>query len=104
MQFDLEKAIGEWRKQALAAGVKSSAQLDELEGHLREEIERQMKSGLDPQQAVAMAVQTIGKATMLKDEFNKISRPSALAERIMIGIGLAFVALIIFLGGAAVVL
>ena len=55
----------------LAAGVKAPVPLDELESHLREDIERQMKSGLSEQQAFAMAVQQIGEANALKTEFKK---------------------------------
>ena len=44
--FDLEKAIADWRRQMLAAGIKTPVPLEELESHLREEIEQQMKSGL----------------------------------------------------------
>jgi hypothetical protein len=46
--------------------------LDELEIHLREEIERQVKSGLDERAAFQVAVQQIGKANMLKNEFEKV--------------------------------
>jgi len=40
--FDLEEKIAEWRRQMLVAGIKTPAPLDELEGHLREEIELQI--------------------------------------------------------------
>ena len=70
--FDLEPAIAEWRKQMLAVGIKTPVPLEELENHLREEIERQMKSGLSEQKAFGLAVQEIGKANMLKDEFEKV--------------------------------
>ena len=43
---DLEKSIAEWRRQMLAAGIKTPVPLEELEIHLREEIEQQMKSGI----------------------------------------------------------
>ena len=56
----------------LAAGIKSSAQLTELENHLREDIGLRMKSGLAAQNAFETAVQEIGKADMLKNEFKKI--------------------------------
>ena len=58
----------------LAAGIKTPAPLEELENHLREEIERRMQSGLDPQQAFEIAGQQIGQARAVKDEFNKIER------------------------------
>jgi hypothetical protein len=70
--FDLEKSIADWRQQLLAAGIKTPAPLDELEIHLREEIERQIKSGFNGQEAVEIAVQQIGPAKPLKMEFKKV--------------------------------
>jgi hypothetical protein len=70
--FDLEPAIANWRRQMLAAGIKTPVPLDELESHLREEIERQMKSGLNEQKAFPIAVERIGAGDLLKNEFKKI--------------------------------
>jgi hypothetical protein len=72
--FDLEEKISEWRKQMLAAGIQTPVPLEELEIHLREEIERQMKTGTNPQQAFESSVQQIGQAGELKGEFKKVSR------------------------------
>jgi hypothetical protein len=69
--FDLEQSIAEWRKQMLAAGIKSPVPLEELEAHLREEIEGQIQSGVSEQQAFEIAVQRIGHAELLKKEFKK---------------------------------
>jgi hypothetical protein len=69
--FDLEKAIAEWRQQMLAAGIKSPTPLEELECHLREEIERQIHLGLNAQAAFDLATQKIGQAGLLKIEFKK---------------------------------
>ena len=71
--FDLEQSIADWRRQMLAAGIKSPAPLAELENHLREEIERQVKSGLslDEPEAFNFAIQKIGPASALKNEFAK---------------------------------
>ena len=69
--FNLEQSIAEWRRQMLAAGIKTPAPLDELEIHLREEIEQQMKSGLNEQDVFNSAVQKIGQAGLLKREFKK---------------------------------
>jgi hypothetical protein len=71
--FDLEQSIVEWRKQMLAAGIKTPVPLEELEIHLREEIERQMESGLNEQEIFNSAVQKIGQAKPLKTEFKKIN-------------------------------
>ncbi|HVU28668.1 MAG TPA: hypothetical protein VHG71_13165 [Verrucomicrobiae bacterium] len=46
--------------------------LEELEIHLREEIERQVKSGLNEQEAFNFATQKIGQSSVLKSEFKKI--------------------------------
>jgi hypothetical protein len=70
--FDLEKSIADWRKQMLAAGIKTPVPLEELEIHLREEIERQTQSGLNAEKAFASGVQTIGQVCALKTEFAKV--------------------------------
>ena len=72
--FDLEQSISEWRQRMLTAGIKSSATLDELESHLREEIEQQVKSGRDVQQAYKNAMQHLGEINALKTEFRQTSR------------------------------
>ena len=69
--FDLEQHISDWRRQMLAAGIKLPVPLEELEIHLREEIEQQMKSGLDEQQALQTAIQRIGQPQVLKSEFQR---------------------------------
>ena len=70
--FDLEQSIAEWRRQMLAAEIKSPVPLEELEIHLREEIERQMTSGLSEQKIFNSAVQKIGQAHMIQNEFKKV--------------------------------
>ena len=56
----------------LAAGIKTPVPLDELEIHLREGLEDQMKSGLNPQQGFEITVQQIGQSNILKNEFAKV--------------------------------
>lgn len=55
----------------LAAGIDRPA-LEELEGHLREEMKRQQTSGLDASAAFAAAIQQIGAAHEIKKEFMKM--------------------------------
>ena len=69
--FDLEQSIADWRRQMLAAGIKTPVPLEELEIHLREDIERQMRSGLDVQKAFEAATRQIGQARALRSEFEK---------------------------------
>lgn len=66
--FDIESSIADWRREMLAAGVKSPVPLEELESHLREEIEQQMSAGLSAQAAYELAAQRVGKAGTLKTE------------------------------------
>jgi hypothetical protein len=71
--FNLEHAIAEWRREMLDAGIKAPVPLDELESHLRDDIEHQIKSGAAEAHAFEMAVQRIGQAVPLKKEFMKTS-------------------------------
>jgi hypothetical protein len=70
--FNLEHSIIEWRTQMLAAGIKTPVPLDELEIHLHEEIERASRSGLNAAEAFTSAVQKIGLARTVQDEFEKV--------------------------------
>jgi hypothetical protein len=69
--FNPEQSIAEWRRQMLSAGIKTPVPLEELEIHLREDIEQQMKSGLSEQDAFNSTVKKIGEAGLLKTEFKK---------------------------------
>ena len=69
--FNLEEKISEWRKQMLTAGIKSPVPLEELENHLREDVEQRIRAGASVQEAFAFAVLQFGQANMLTDEFKK---------------------------------
>jgi hypothetical protein len=73
--FNLEQSIADWRQQMLAAGIESPVPLEELESHLRDEIEREMRSGSSPEQAFKNAAGQIGRAEVLKTEFVKTQMP-----------------------------
>ena len=74
--FDLEKAIVEWR-QGLADGeVADAATLDELESHLHEDVEEQVRAGASAEKAFEIAVQQMGEASTLRSEFEKIGEVS----------------------------
>ncbi len=93
--FDLEQSIAEWRQQMLAAGIKTPVPLEELESHLREEIEQQMKSGLSAQPAFGIAVGKMGQALELKREFKKTGAPMEMQKIIKLA-GVICVAVAIF--------
>src|SRR6266567_1694238 len=70
--FDLDQAIAQWRRQLTAEGVSSPDVLDELENHLREDVQQQMTAGLSARQAFEAAVREMGDASSLKAEFSKL--------------------------------
>lgn len=70
--FNLDQAISEWRKQMLAAGIKTPVPLEELESHLREDIAQQMQSGLNEQKAFEVSIQRIGQPQAIQREFKKV--------------------------------
>ncbi len=55
----------------LAAGIRTPVPLEELESHLRDEIERQMKSGINAQLAFESSARRIGQPKVLNREFGK---------------------------------
>jgi hypothetical protein len=79
--FKLDHALADWRRQMLAAGIKAPEPLNELETHVREEMERQVRGGLGVQQAFGAAVQRLGPAQALEAEFAKAAEPKAARER-----------------------
>jgi hypothetical protein len=90
--FDLDQAISEWRRRMAAGGIKTPDVLNELESHLRDDVDQQMRSGLSQQQAFEDAVQRLGQANVLKAEFKKANKAAALRfERIVLdGTGLMY--------------
>jgi hypothetical protein len=68
---ELEPQIAAWRRAMLATRIKSSV-LEELESHLREDIEHMMESGSDAQQAFEIATRRMGSPAQLRNEFQKV--------------------------------
>ncbi|EEF62679.1 permease prefix domain 1-containing protein [Pedosphaera parvula] len=91
--FNLDQAITEWRRQMVAGGIKSPEALEELESHLRDEVEQQMRLGASGQQAFEVAVQRIGQANALKEEFQKVGVSKTVLPR-----GVKTVLAVIFAG------
>ncbi|MGZ4971869.1 MAG: hypothetical protein ACXWDN_03845, partial [Limisphaerales bacterium] len=70
--FNIDEAISEWRKRMLVGGVKNASTLDELAEHLRSDFEQQMRSGVDAELAFSRAVERIGPASQVRQEFSKV--------------------------------
>jgi hypothetical protein len=97
--FNLDQAIADWRRQMSAAGIKSPDVLDELESHLREDVERRIGAGAgaSAEQAFRDAVIQVGTAEQLQPEFCKICRPHARLSRKAVRIGCAGFGVFLFL-------
>jgi len=93
--FDLDRAIAQWRQQMRTAGIKSSRALEELDAHLREEVQREMQSGVDAPAAFAIAVERMGEARALKAEFAKVGEVMSARQR-KINLGVCAFASILF--------
>ena len=81
--FDLEQSMTDWRRQMLAAGIKT-VPLEELESHLREGVQELTASGMEPQEALAAAIKKFGLPIPLQAEFTKVDKKSRLTEQYVI--------------------
>jgi len=70
--FNLEHAIAEWRQEMTEIGIKDEEYLNELESHLRDQVEQLIARGLTAEHAFKKAAEQIGSARLLKDEFSKL--------------------------------
>jgi hypothetical protein len=84
---DLEDSFTDWRWQMLAAGIKAPEPLEELELHLREEVEQQLRLTGDADEAFAKAVRRMGHPRELKREFSKTNGWNLRFWWIWLGIG-----------------
>src|SRR5438552_4153669 len=71
--FDLESQIRRWRSDLAAAMGNLPEPLDELESHLRDDIDRRIQLGADAQSAFEAARAQLGEAARLAREFARTS-------------------------------
>jgi hypothetical protein len=71
--FDIDTRIQEWRRTVLAHFGDRGDVVDELEAHLRDDLDRRLRSGVAPEQAWADACAQLGEARQLAGEFAKVS-------------------------------
>src|SRR5262245_39897135 len=92
---NLDKQLAEWRQtMAQAAGPREEL-LDELEEHLRDEIERLLRSGADQEQVFQLALANLGAPSVLAGEYKKlISKAQWLPVRVARILGLVVTVLL----------
>ncbi|MBN2416268.1 hypothetical protein JXO52_10525 [bacterium] len=76
MTFDIEKNIVSWKTYLDSRGSFLPDDLEELETHLRDEIDALRKSGLDAEEAWFIAVKRLGRSDALSREYYKINAQS----------------------------
>lgn len=69
---ELETLIADWRRRMAHGGLHGADVLEELESHLREDIEAQVSAGIDGQDAFDRSVTHLGQADVLRREFDKL--------------------------------
>ena len=85
---NFEPKIADWRRQMISAGIKNPDVLDELESHLREDLERRARSGADAAQMFEKAVAQFGRPQSLKAEFDRIKERKYMKRGVMIVVGI----------------
>jgi hypothetical protein len=95
-----ESFISQWRQTLSNAPHLTPETLDELESHLREQIEKLVQSGVPEAEACKRAVAELGSSATIANEFRKLDAATWLPVKFVSGIGIALVlVLAIFLVG-----
>ena len=85
---NLEQLIAEWRKTMMTAHNIGRETLDELENHLRENVDQLVQSGMAEPEAFQRAVTQLGGARTIASEFQKLDQPTWLPVKVITGIGI----------------
>ncbi len=80
--FDLNEQIKKWRYALAQSEAFGKSDIDELESHLREEIERLITLKLSGEEAFWVAAHRVGDTDALGSEFAKVNWPAMLKRRI----------------------
>ncbi len=80
--FDLNQEIAVWRKNLVQCQTVGNSSLDELESHLREEIESLKQSRLSVEEAFLLAAHRLGSPAGLAREFAKVNWGFVLRHRL----------------------
>jgi hypothetical protein len=96
---DLEKQIADWRRTMSKASGSRPELVDELEEHLREEIDRLVRSGISTDKVFEAAVSKFGSPSALAAEFDKLGSGAPVWMPVKLArIGLAGVAALVGCG------
>ena len=80
--FSLNSEINKWREVLLEKQTCKTSDLDELESHLRDEIDQLKLSGLSEQEAFLVGTHRLGDTETLADEFAKVNESLRLRKKL----------------------
>jgi hypothetical protein len=81
--FDLSRAIQQWRENLAQSPAFRTADLNELESHLRDSMATLQSSGLSPAEALLIASRRIGPSVALAAEFQKARHIDVVWNRVV---------------------
>lgn len=70
--FDLEKALAAWRRSLAYNRAFDAADLDELERHVRDQVEALARRGVPPEEAFHRALGEMGSYGAVEAEYRKV--------------------------------
>ncbi|MHC5082838.1 MAG: hypothetical protein ACYTET_02715 [Planctomycetota bacterium] len=80
--FELESAIANWRSELLHKQTMTMQDIDELESHLREEVESLNLSGLSKEEAFMVSSHRIGDSSVITQEYAKVNSKEIWRNRV----------------------
>lgn len=92
----LNRQIRFWRWQLYFKGAFTTDDIDELESHLRDEIDYLLRLGISEEEAFKQAVQRLGDADFLKAEYMKVNFFIAWGKRALLSMALVLSIFILF--------
>ena len=72
--FDLNEQIKKWRDNLVKQQALKKSDIDELESHLRDEIDELRSTKLSPEEVFAIAINRLGYIDSIVDEYAKINQ------------------------------
>jgi len=81
--FDLNEAIGKWRREMAESDACSSEELDEMESHLHDSVDDLKRIGLGGEEALLVAVHRLGDTRKIAREFVKSNRDGLITRRLV---------------------
>lgn len=79
--FNIENSIRNWKKKLRKNRTLEDGYIEELEQHLRDEIERNVNTGMSEEEAFKNAVRNVGEVEAIDDEYFKTSTTNRVSGR-----------------------